>query len=513
MKKISIKKVLKLLLHRVVLVALFIVVQVAVLCYAILYLRNFAYFYAACVVLSLLVVLYIINGKSNPSYKIAWIVPITLLPVFGGLFYLLFGGNKLSNRERRKMKRMEKQLSGYLNRNSSGELLKQLEQKDIDAYRQSNYIQNYAYCPAYRNSDALYLPSGELKFEHLKEELRKAERFIFMEYFIIEEGVMWNSVLEILKEKVKQGVDVRVMYDDMGCIMTLPYHYNRKLEEMGIRCCVFNPFIPVVSSRFNNRDHRKIVVIDGNTAFTGGINLADEYINARVKHGHWKDTAIMVKGEAVWSFTVMFLTMWNYLRETDEDYTKFKPTVWRPSDGYIQPFTDSPLDGEPTGETVYMNLINKAKRYIYINTPYLIIDNEMVTALVNAAKSGIDVRIVTPHVPDKWYVHTVTRAYYEVLLESGVKIYEYTPGFIHAKTFLVDDQYGVVGSINLDYRSLYLHFECAVWMYQTKCLAQMKEDYFKTLEVCQLIALEEVQNTPLLRRLARSLLRVFAPLM
>jgi cardiolipin synthase len=328
---------------------------------------------------------------------------------------------------------------------------------------------------------------------------------------------MWNTILDILVKKVKQGVDVRVIFDDMGCIMVLPYRYDKKLEAMGIKCCVFNTFIPILSSKLNNRDHRKIVVIDGNCGFTGGINLADEYINAYEKHGHWKDTAIMIKGPAVWSLTVMFLTMWDYLRGTDEDYVKYRPSgnlkEELADNGYVQPFTDNPFDDEQISETVYLNLINKAKRYVYINTPYLIIDNEMMGALTSAAKSGVDVRIVTPHIPDKWYVHVVTRANYDVLVESGVKIYEYTPGFMHAKSFVADDEYGVIGTINLDYRSLYLHFECGIWLYKTNSIAQMKEDYMKTLQVSKEITLEECYDVSLYCKLLRGILRIFAPLM
>ena len=326
---------------------------------------------------------------------------------------------------------------------------------------------------------------------------------------------MWNTILGILKDKAQAGVDVRMIYDDVGSILTLPYRYDRTLEKMGIKCCRFNPFIPVLSARLNNRNHRKIAVIDGHTAFTGGINLADEYINAYEKHGHWKDSAIMVKGPAAWSLTVMFLTMWNYLRKTTEDLAEYRPTTFPsipPSPGVVQPFSDNPLDENPVGETVYLNMIGRAKRYIYINTPYLILDSPADSTLP-AAQSGVDVRIITPHVPDKWYVHTVTRSYYPVLMESGIKIYEYTPGFMHCKTFAVDDTYGVVGTINLDYRSLYQHFECGVWLYNTDSVLQIKEDFLKTLEVCHEFDLAAYRARSPLRRAGTAILRLFAPLM
>lgn len=512
----DIKKLLKILLHRVVLIGLAIAVQIVLLVLMLVKFQEFfVFFYALCVVLSMVVVLIIVNGKSNPGYKIAWIIPVLLVPVFGGLFYLIFGGNRLSARTKRKMSIVEHRMRQALP--PDNRVLKEMEKDNADAANQSRYIRDYAYSPVYKNTSCEYLPIGEAKFARMQEELKKAEHYIFLEYFIVQEGIMWDTIRDILVEKVRQGVEVRMIYDDMGCIMTLPYHYDKKLEALGIKCCVFNPFVPVVSSRFNNRDHRKICIIDGHTGFTGGINLADEYINTYEKHGHWKDSAVMIKGEAVWNLTVMFLSMWDYIKGIDEEYAPYEPSVHRKdmveSDGYVQPYSDNPLDDEIVGETVYFNLINKAKRYVYITTPYLIIDNEMVTALSTAAKSGVDVRIITPHIPDKWYVHAVTRAYYEGLLEAGIKIYEYTPGFIHAKNFVVDDEYATVGTINLDYRSLYLHFECGVWMYKTSSVAQVKADFLSTLDICQPITLESCRQVKWYRRIGRAVLRVLAPLM
>jgi cardiolipin synthase len=506
------RKVLRFLTQRVVITALFIVIQAVLLIDIIWKLNNyFVYFYAASVLLSLLMLLAIINGKSNPAYKIAWLIPILLMPVFGGLFYIVFGSNHTGRYIREKMRQIGDEMTEPL---KQANMESGIEKMPLDVVNQSRYISQWAYSPPYRNTTTEYLPMGEIKFERMVEELKKAKQYIFLEYFIIQEGKMWNTILDILKEKVKEGVDVRLIYDDMGCIMTLPTGYDKKLREMGIKCSIFNPFVPILSSKFNTRDHRKICVIDGNVGFTGGINLADEYINEYEKHGHWKDTAIMLKGEAVFSLTAMFLSMWDYLNEVEDDYSKYYPTEWDTNaQGFVQPFTDNPLDDEAVGETVYLNLINKAKKYVYITTPYLILDSEMTTALSAAAKSGVDVRIITPHVPDKWYVHAVSRAYYEMLVEAGVKIYEYTPGFVHAKTFVVDDEYAVVGTINLDYRSLYLHFECAVWMYQTTSVAEVRDDFFKTQNMSQEITLEQCRNVSFLRRLGRSLLRVFAPLM
>ncbi len=510
------QRLIRLLFSRVFLVGAAILIQVLALVIVIWkFINYFVYFYAICTLLSLLVVLGIINGRSNPAYKLAWIIPIMTFPIFGGLFYLMFGGNKSSKRNKQKMQEIGKKMRESLVQNP--ETLQQLGQENRGAANQTKYIERYSECPVYTNTTSEYLTPGEKKFERLLEELKKAERYIFLEYFIIDEGFMWDSILEILKEKAKQGVDVRVIYDDVGCLFTLPYGYEKKLAGMGIKCCVFNPFKPVLSVRLNNRDHRKIAVIDGHTAFTGGINLADEYINAYEKHGYWKDSAIVIHGDAVWTFTVMFLSMWSYLTKTDEDYEKFRPIVrdsgeFKP-DGYVQPFADSPLDDEAVGESVYLNLIDKAERYVYINTPYLILDNEMSMALCLAAKRGVDVRIITPHIPDKWYVHAVSRSYYEVLVESGVSIYEFIPGFNHAKSFVADDIFAVVGTINLDYRSLFLHFECGVWLYDTKSVLEVKEDYLLTLGSCQKITLEDCKNIKWYRRLGRSILKIMAPLM
>ena len=508
------KKILRFITQRVVITALLIVLQALLLFGFIWKLDNyFVYFYAGSVLLSLLITLGIINSKSNPAYKIAWLIPILLFPVFGGLVYLLFGSDRTGRYLRKKLRGIGTEMDnviGEAHRRSGA------EQLPPDAANQSRYISHCAYCPPYQNTTTEYLPLGEVKFERMVEELKKAKHYIFLEYFIIQEGKMWNTILDILRQKAAEGVDVRVIYDDMGCIMILPTGYDRTLEQMGIKCRIFNPFVPILSSRFNTRDHRKICVIDGNVGFTGGINLADEYINAYEKHGHWKDTSILLKGEAVFNLTVMFLSMWDYLDGTTgkTDYSRYYPTVWdENAKGYVQPFADNPLDDEAVGETVYLNLINKAKRYVYITTPYLILSSEMLTALTSAAKCGVDVRIITPHIPDKWYVHAVSRSHYQTLIEAGVKIYEYTPGFIHAKTFVVDDNYAVVGTINLDYRSLYLHFECAVWMYQTPSVAQVRDDFFKTQQISQEITLEECRSLSFPRRLGRSVLRVFAPLM
>ena len=505
---------LKRVVQRVILLVSSFILQIGVISFFLLkYSESFFDFYLASLTLSIIIVFIIINNKSNPSYKIAWIVPVMIFPIFGGLFYLLYGGNKLSTREKLKMVIQNIEMTNSLKQDD--EIIKKIGDKSIYAKNQSEYILNYAKCPVYNNTETTYFKIGEEKFEALLRELKKAEKVIFLEYFIIQEGKMFNSILENLEEKAKQGVDVRLIYDDVGCIVTLPHNYKNTLEAKGIKCRVFNPIKPFFTRRLNNRDHRKIVVIDGDVGFTGGINLADEYINEYEKHGYWKDAGIMLKGDAVWNLTVMFLSMWDYIDNKEEDYIKFKPSKnkYYNSKGYVQPFDDSPLINEPIGETVYLNLINKAKDYIYINTPYLIIDNEMATALKIAAKSGVDIKIVTPYIPDKKFVHAVTKSYYESFIKDGIEIYEFTPGFMHAKTFVVDDEYGVVGSINLDFRSLYLHYECGVWLYKTDSIKSMKDDYLETLKRCHKVTMEECKNTSSIRKVLRLIIRMFAPLL
>lgn len=510
------KKLLSILTHRTVIVALMLLLQVGLFMATILrFSEYFVYFYLICVLISLFVVLHIISKKSDPGYKIAWIVPILLVPVFGGLIYLLCGGTGVSKRLGQRLEEVEARFSGAMERDKKAEALAPFGQ---DAVNQSRYLEEYANCPLYTNTWTRYFPLGDLAFQPMLEELRKAKKYIFLEYFIIEPGVFWDAILEILEQKAREGVDVRVIYDDVGSLYTLPKNYDQVLRAKGIQCHVFNRFVPILSLRLNNRDHRKICVIDGHTAFTGGINLADEYINAKVKYGHWKDCAILLKGEGAWSMAAMFLSMWEYFSGKKEDYDAYRPLALPPEaeqgkDAWVQPYTDSPLDGEPVGETVYLNLISKAKNYVYLMTPYLIISDSVNTALCSAAKSGVDVRIITPHIPDKKTIFETTRAHYSPLLEAGVRIFEYTPGFVHAKCFAVDDLYATVGTVNMDYRSMFLHFENGVWLCGGPTVLDVKKDILDTLEKSQEVTLEAARNHSFFRLLFRSVLRVFAPLM
>ena len=353
----------------------------------------------------------------------------------------------------------------------------------------------------------------------LLEELRKAERYIFMEYFIVEKGEMWDSILEILKEKAAAGVEVRFMYDGMCSLTLMPYGYPKQLEKYGIHCKMFSPVRPVLSSYQNNRDHRKITVIDGHTAFTGGVNLADEYINRKVRFGHWKDTAIMLKGDAATGFLMMFLQMWNITEHRTDDYARYlyRPATQKPKEpdctGFVMPYGDSPLDNETVGQHVYMDILNESRYYVHIMTPYLILDSDMITSLTFAAKRGIETIIIMPHIPDKIYAYLLARSYYAELLQAGVKIYEYMPGFVHAKVFTSDNTKAVVGSINMDYRSLHLHFECAVYLFRNPAVQQAEADFQETLKHCQEITLEDCRTYPMPKKIAGKVLRLFAPLM
>ena len=509
------QKIKNIFFNRVVFVILAILIQLFAVIVMIWRFSNyFVIFDVVFAVISIFAMLYIINSRGDFAYKMPWIILILIFPIFGGLFYLMVGGTGLSGSMKKKMSQITDKMKEHLSQ--SQETMDLLQQESNIACNQARYIEKYSLCPVYDNSSTEFLPSGEDFFRELVNELKNAEKYIFLEFFIIEEGIMWNTILDILLDKVSKGVDVRLIYDDFGCISKLPSGYNKKMEQKGIKCCVFNPFIPILSLRLNNRDHRKIAVIDGNTAFTRGANLADEYINERKRFGHWRDCAIKIQGDAVWSLMVMFLSMWTFLRNTKEDYSKFMPI---PSEdksgccGYVQPFDDSPLDDENVSEAVYLNLINQATKYIYIETPYLIADNKMMVALSLAAKRGVDVRILTPKIPDKKYAYAVTQSSYEELLESGVSIYQYTPGFNHGKTFVVDDDYAVVGTINLDYRSLYLHFECGVWMYKTSSVEQVKNSTLKALEQSEKITLKYVKSIPKVKRIFRSVLKIFAPLL
>lgn len=511
------RRILKFLLSRMVIVGLLLIAELCFLFFVLLRCGEYLpIVYSFSAVLGVLCVCRIIRTDENPGYKITWIIFVLLTQPFGTVVYVVFSSNKLSRRTKREMSRITALTSHAADK--CDDVLREIAAESENAGRQSRYIADMACCPPYKNTESLYLPTGEVYFERMCEILRMAEKYIFIEYFIIAQGEMWDSIYEILREKAAHGVDVRVIYDDVGSIMRLPYWTPRQLYADGIQCTVFHPFIPVLDARQNNRDHRKICVVDGKYALTGGINIGDEYCNRISRFGYWKDNGVLLRGEAAWSFTVMFLTIWDYLigGTHAENYDEYRPdpSVWQTFSGagYVQPYTDNPLDDEALAENIYLHILYHATRYVWITTPYLIIDEQMKQALCTAAKSGVDVRIITPGIPDKKTVNETTKAYYAYLLKNGVKVYEYTPGFLHAKTFLCDDLYGTVGSVNLDFRSLYLHFECGVWLYKTPCLADMKTDFVRMFADSREITAKDCK-VGLLRDLFRSVLEIMSPLM
>ena len=465
-------------------------------------------------IISVLVVLYIVSKRDKGAYKTLWVFLILCFPILGGLLYLLVTCQTTTRLMRQDIQKAQEKTRDLYTLPGDG--YSEAQKLTGSHFPQVRYLQNYVGYPVYSNTRTTYLCPGEVFHEALLAQLEKAEHYIFLEFFIIQDGVFWKSIYEILKRKAALGVKVRILYDDLGCFFMLPTDFVKQMEAAGIECAIFNPFRPFLTVKQNNRDHRKIVVIDGKVAFTGGINLADEYINAVEKYGHWKDSAIMLEGNAAWSFTLMFLEMWELCKKSDEDIASYYPWQFVPCniepDGLVQPYADSPMDSENVGEHVYLQILNEAKDYVYINTPYLIIDDSMVSALCLAAKRGVDVRIVTPHRWDKWLVHMTTRSYYRELIRAGIKVYEYSNGFIHAKSFVSDDVIATVGTTNLDFRSLYLHFECGTWMYGSRAVMQVKQDFLNTLPVCHRIEEKDCAKH-LSSKLLQEILRLFAPLM
>lgn len=505
----------RIIFSRTGLILLMILLQLAILAVSTSMLRQYTiYINMAFTVLGVCVLIYIINSEDNPAFKMTWILCIMAFPAVGTLFYIYVELQVGTRWVGEKLETLKLEESPYMVQED--DIIEEIRESKPAMANLAFYLSDYLRFPAYRNTEVTYFPLGEDKFRALIKELENAREYIFMEYFIIAEGHMWSTVLEILKRKAAEGVEVRFMYDGTCAIANFPYNYYKEIRKMGIQCKMSNPIIPFLSTVQNSRDHRKICVIDGRVAFTGGVNLADEYINELERFGHWKDTAVMLKGDAVQSFTMMFLEMWNLdVKETEnyQNYLTLKRTWNTRWTGYVIPYGDHPYDNENVGEEVYFHILNHAKKYVHIMTPYLILDSEMITALTRAAKSGIEVIIIMPHIPDKWYAFAVAQTFYKELIQAGVQIYEYTPGFVHAKVFVSDDDTATVGSINLDYRSLYLHFECGVLIYNNPVVGSIEVDFQNTLGKCHKVSLTEVQNRPLKAKIVGQVLRLFAPLM
>lgn len=500
---------------RTALIVVLLLIQIFILLSGLYWLEEYRVaMYAGSLAVTAVVIVYVINAPGNPAFKQTWILCVMLVPVAGAAFYIFTKMEIGTKYIGKRLQSLRRETEIYMK--PDAEVIDTLRTSKPANANLAHYLSHQLGFPAYRNTEAEYFPVGEAKFEALKEELKKAENFIFMEYFIVEEGYMWESVRHILERKVEEGVEVRFMYDGMCSIAMLPYNYPKRLQKEGIQCKMFSPIKPVLSTHQNNRDHRKICVIDGKVGFTGGINLGDEYINRKERFGHWKDTAVMLRGDAVQSLTILFLQMWNINERTKEDYKRYltpKAEGWRRELGYVMPYGDSPYDNENVGEEVYFHILNHAKKYVHIMTPYLILDNEMITTLTRTAKSGIEVIIIMPHIPDKWYAFAVAKTYYEELIHGGVQIYEYTPGFVHAKVFVSDDDTATVGTINLDFRSLYLHFECGAFIYNNRAVYDVEKDFQETLAKCRKVSPADVKERSLFNKIAGKVLRLFAPLM
>ncbi len=460
--------------------------------------------------------IYIHNSSVPDAYKLSWMFIVGGLSVLGVVFYVLFANKKPKKQSRKITRNIIKAL--FVDP-VKPEVLEHLKEYSPQGKTIAQYLKSASGLGIYENSEVTYFPLGDLAFPAMLEELRKAKHYIFMEYFILEQGLFFDSILEILRQKVKEGVDVRIIYDDFGCFSTLPVDYDLKLRKEGIQCYAFNKFRPILAVRMNNRDHRKILVIDGHTAFTGGINIADEYINHKERFGHWKDNAVMIKGQGAYGFTLTFLATFILVSQHSEpiDFDYYRPSTYideiggfPPSDGFVVPFCDYPAF-EPVGERFYISLLSKSTDYVYMATPYLIIDSEMKNAMCAAAREGKDVRLITPGIPDKKAVFQLTRYYYGDLLRAGVRIYEYTPGFIHEKTFLVDDMMGSVGTVNLDYRSLYLHLENGVFMVGNKCLSAIKRDFEDMFTVSREITAEDYKKIKRHKAFLWGFLRLVSP--
>ena len=507
----------------------------------------------------------ILNTKENPMIKLSWCFLVGVFPILGSVVYLVIRYDLGYRVQQSRIMESEKETMKYLKNQET--VLAKLYKEDMQTYRLGMYLRDKSESTISTNTQVIYFPIGEKQFEEMVRQLEDAEKFIFLEYFMISHGKMWNTILDILIRKAKAGVEVRLLYDGSCAVYLLPYNYPKDLKALGIECRMFSPPIPFLSTHYNNRDHRKILVIDGKIAFTGGVNLCDEYINVNSPCGHWKDVGVMLCGDAVRDFTLMFLQMWaatekrvsisdslcedsvrKYIDVWVDNQTKWKERIIQRdaksahengmidiqegksnigevvistdkikkqefSYGYVIPYGDSPMDEENVGEMVYLDILNQAKEYVYIMTPYLILDHEMVTAISFAGKRGVKVKIILPHIPDKKYAFVLAKEHYKELLEAGVEIYEYTPGFVHAKVFVSDDCRAVVGTINLDYRSLYWHYECAVYLYQVPAVFDIRKDVEETLKMCQKISMEDVKQRRMVSKVAGAILKLVAPLM
>lgn len=499
---------------RAITVGIAVILQVVTMVLLVLYLRQLSvWVYYAIEMFSVILIFALVNDSE--SYKQFWVIIVLILPMFGFFLYFMWGRRRSNSKTNRHIREVEQRMLDSLKQDGDDELLAHFQSIHPNKVQISRYLAREGF-PMYNNTTVKYYGLGEQMKEAMLEDIRHAKSYIFMEYFIIKDGVFWQDVYELLKEKVKEGVEVWLLLDDFGCILINTRQFREEVRAAGIQLAEFAPIHKDINRlSFNYRNHQKITIIDGNIGYTGGINLADEYINEVERFGHWKDTAVRLEGEGVYSLTCFFLEMWQIAENTEElDYALYKPTVRIESESMVQPFADGPANNpKNTAESAYTHMINKARDYIYITTPYLVLDQKMADDLCRAAESGVDVRIITPHKYDKWYVYMVTVSNYGRLMEKGVRVYEYEPGFIHAKNVVVDDEIAVCGTVNIDYRSFYLHYEDAVLMSKTPAVMEIKQDFFDTLESCKEIQYAEWMHRPLRQRFVQSVLRLFSPLL
>lgn len=472
------------------------------------------YISAATTILEACLIIFEVNRTENPNFKITWILLIALIPVFGALLYLYIHADITSRIIGKDQEKAVKLVRSQ--EKSCAEAIELIAQSDRAAAGSARFLAETGGAPAFSDTHLKYYPLGDYMIEDIISALKKARSFIFIESFIINSnGRVWPEILSILREKVKKGVEVRVLYDGMGCLTTLPKYYEEKLNSEKIKCRTFLPVMPLLSTYQNNRDHRKIIIVDGKTAFTGGVNLADEYANYIERFGHWKDAGVRLRGSAVSGLTELFLQMWNTILADDSERDCLRYMYSPPcadAEGVVIPFGDSPLDDINVGMRVYIDMINRACEHIYIMTPYLVLDDEMFGAMRYAVQRGVDVRLVLPHIPDKKYAFWLARTYYPQLIRSGIRVYEYNPGFVHSKVCECDGEYAVVGTINFDYRSLFLHHECAVYIHRSPVIRDIREDFDNTFYSCSEITMEDYDGFNIFTKLIGRVSRVLAPL-
>ena len=510
------KRISRLIFSRYAICALTIAAEVLIMAFVIAAASIVSYvFFGIALIVDVIVVISIINRDANPEYKVTWIIVVLLLPLLGTMLYLIFYRRRLTKREERLLSSIFEKTKAHRSSQSVFDMMRR--RSPLAAGKARAIMNDDVLAGVYTNSSSVFFPTGEAYFKSLTAELRRAKKFIFLEYFIISFGELWDEIHEILVERAKAGVEVRLLFDDFGCMRTLPQYYEITLRKEGIKAYRFNRVSVEMSSIHNNRDHRKICIIDGKVGYTGGVNIADEYVNKKKRFGYWKDGGIMLRGEAVGGLMKHFLSGWDFTVGKVGDYNEYfdavEPATYNDG-GYYLPFGSgpAPIYERPAGKNAYLNLINQARNYVYITTPYLIIDYDLTESLCNAALRGVDVRIITPGIPDKKRVKIMTKSSYPYLMKAGVKIYEYLPGFIHEKTFVCDDKYAVIGTINFDYRSLAHHFENAVWMYASPTVLVAKDEFLKTIEESVRIDESKSRLTPR-EWITKNAIRLFAPLM